>query len=146
MQCVSLTMEPTCRMMMPPAFTGWPPKTLTPRLFATESRPFLVEPEPFFWAFSTTRTRLLATGAGAKAQTLRRAATELPAKVGDNILASCRASGPLGERNLPKTPNQLAGGWSCLRLPRLLWRSWGLSRCLLLLLASSVPVWWDDRW
>lgn len=33
------TLVPSWRMMMPPAFTGWPPYTLTPRRLDTESRP-----------------------------------------------------------------------------------------------------------
>ncbi len=39
-------------MMIPPAFTGWPPYTLTPLRFDTESRPFLVDPAPFLCAAS----------------------------------------------------------------------------------------------
>ena len=54
------TVEPSWRTIMPPAFTGWPPYTLTPLDFELESRPFLVEPAPFLWAFSTTSIRLLA--------------------------------------------------------------------------------------
>ena len=34
------TLVPSCRMMMPPALTGWPPYTFTPRRLDTESRPF----------------------------------------------------------------------------------------------------------
>jgi hypothetical protein len=41
--------------MIPPALTGWPPYTFTPRDFAFESRPFLVDPAPFLCAFCTIK-------------------------------------------------------------------------------------------
>jgi hypothetical protein len=41
--------------MMPPAFTGWPPYTLMPRRFDSESLPFFVEPAPFLCAASITK-------------------------------------------------------------------------------------------
>ena len=40
---------------MPPAFTGWPPYTFTPRRLALLSRPFLVDPPPFLCAASICR-------------------------------------------------------------------------------------------
>lgn len=61
---------------MPPALTGCPPNTFTPRRFDSESRPFLVEPAPFLWAASIdtvvwrtghTIARLLLTPCPAKA-------------------------------------------------------------------------------
>jgi len=36
----TLTVVPVWRTMMPPAFTGWPPYTFTPRRLALLSRPF----------------------------------------------------------------------------------------------------------
>src|SRR5262245_55814725 len=38
---------PTCRTSTLPAFTAWPAKRLTPRIFGFESRPLRVEPCPF---------------------------------------------------------------------------------------------------
>ena len=38
---VRLTLLPSCRIMMPPAGTGCPPYTFTPRRLELESRPFL---------------------------------------------------------------------------------------------------------
>ena len=52
--CCRLTCVPSCRTMIPPALTGWPPQTFTPRRFETESLPFLVEPPPFLCAASIT--------------------------------------------------------------------------------------------
>ena len=55
---------------MPPAGTACPPYTLTPRLWLTESRPFLVEPAPFLCAASIVRGIVGATrieGRGAMA-------------------------------------------------------------------------------
>lgn len=51
----ALTVEPVCLKIMPPAFTGWPPNTFTPRRFDSESLPFFVEPAPFLCAASITR-------------------------------------------------------------------------------------------
>src|SRR5436305_3602459 len=41
---------PRCRTMMEPAGTVWPPNTFTPSILGWESRPFRVEPPPFFCA------------------------------------------------------------------------------------------------
>jgi hypothetical protein len=51
----ALTVEPVCLKIMPPAFTGWPPYTFTPRRFDSESLPFFVEPAPFLCAASITK-------------------------------------------------------------------------------------------
>jgi len=42
-----LSFVPRCRTIMEPPGTSWPPKTLTPRRCALESRPFLELPNPF---------------------------------------------------------------------------------------------------
>src|SRR4029077_7071498 len=39
--------------MMEPAEMSWPPKAFTPNILGCESRPFRVEPPPFFCAIST---------------------------------------------------------------------------------------------
>src|SRR5215217_8079204 len=39
-------------MMMPPALIAWPPYTLTPSRFDSESRPLRVVPPPFLCAIS----------------------------------------------------------------------------------------------
>src|SRR5690606_41170271 len=41
---------PRWRTRISPALTNWPPKRLTPRRWALESRPFRVELAPFFVA------------------------------------------------------------------------------------------------
>src|SRR5215212_6104799 len=41
---------PRWRTMIEPAGTDWPPNTFTPSIFGWESRPFRVEPPPFFCA------------------------------------------------------------------------------------------------
>src|SRR5690606_31660216 len=41
---------PRWRTMIEPALTVWPPKALMPSIFGWESRPFRVEPPPFFCA------------------------------------------------------------------------------------------------
>jgi hypothetical protein len=72
---------------MPPAFTGWPPSTLQPRLLLCESRPFLVEPEPFLWAASTVKgTR------GAALNTGRLHTALWPRKLEASILWLCDAN------------------------------------------------------
>ena len=38
---------PRWRTMISPPFTSWPAKTLTPRHFGLESRPFRLDPSPF---------------------------------------------------------------------------------------------------
>src|SRR5215472_18630129 len=43
---------PLWRTMMDPPGTSWPPKTLTPRRCALESRPFLELPKPFLCAMT----------------------------------------------------------------------------------------------
>lgn len=52
---------------MPPALTGWPPYTLTPRLCPLESLPFLVLPPPFLCAASMVRGALAGHTQGAGA-------------------------------------------------------------------------------
>src|ERR687893_495487 len=45
---------PRCRTMISPALTSWPPKRLTPRRCAFESRPLRVEDAPFLCAMSAS--------------------------------------------------------------------------------------------
>src|SRR5918998_2250431 len=45
---------PRWRTMISPALTSWPPKRLTPRRWAFESRPFRVEDAPFLCAMSAS--------------------------------------------------------------------------------------------
>lgn len=60
--------------MMPPAPTGCPPYTFTPRRLDTESRPFFVEPAPFLCAASMGATAgLKRAGAGRAARGRSRA-------------------------------------------------------------------------
>src|SRR5690242_3433282 len=44
---------PRWRTMISPALTSWPPKRLTPRRWAFESRPFLVDAAPFLCAMGS---------------------------------------------------------------------------------------------
>lgn len=81
-----LTVEPTWRTMMPPAFTGCPPYTLTPRRLLSESRPFLVEPAPFLCAASMKHTLRRAGAHGASAARRWR-----PAR--DVCIATCDTTG-----------------------------------------------------
>src|SRR3954468_401309 len=48
---------PRCRTMISPAFTTWPPKRLTPRRWAFESRPLRDDEAPFLWAMSGSALR-----------------------------------------------------------------------------------------
>src|SRR5580658_10399343 len=43
---------PCWRTMISPALTSWPPKRLTPRRWAFESRPLRLDDAPFLWAIS----------------------------------------------------------------------------------------------
>lgn len=83
-----LTVDPVCLMMMPPAFTGCPPNTFTPRLFDSESRPFFVLPAPFLCAASIV--------SGARATTLLRLkllpASALHLKLDANMVLVCIAA------------------------------------------------------
>src|SRR6185369_9894800 len=45
-----LILVPRWRTMIDPPGTNWPPKTLTPRRWELESRPFLELPNPFLCA------------------------------------------------------------------------------------------------
>src|SRR4029453_14825963 len=48
---------PRCRTMISPAFTTWPPKRLTPRRCAFESRPLREDEAPFLCAMSASALR-----------------------------------------------------------------------------------------
>lgn len=49
------TLVPRWRTIMEPGLASWSPKILTPSLWPLESRPFLVLPAPFLWAFSMVK-------------------------------------------------------------------------------------------
>lgn len=59
---------------------------MTPRLLAIESRPFLVEPEPFLWAASMVRRKLVTGVEAVERTTTRWPAMEDEAR--PNILAT----------------------------------------------------------
>lgn len=104
-----LTWVPTCRMMIPPACTSWPPYTLTPRRLGFESRPFLVEPDPILWAFSTTKARRGATAMSGRADTVwpRKAEVEREA----SMVPGCLDSG--GGAGLGGGETQAGAATSC---------------------------------
>src|ERR1700733_5391510 len=55
---------PRWRTMISPAFTTWPPKRLTPRRWAFESRPLRLDDAPFLWAISVLLRLGLGLGLG----------------------------------------------------------------------------------
>ena len=70
------TAVPSCRIMMPPARTAWPPHTFTPRRCEFESRPFFVLPPPFLCAAS------IWSGSGARRCKICGALTGCPKNAG----------------------------------------------------------------
>src|SRR4051794_16726961 len=61
---------PRCRTRISPAFTSWPPKRLTPRRCALESRPFREELAPFLCAMSPACLLLCAVQSRCRSESL----------------------------------------------------------------------------
>src|SRR4051795_4562871 len=55
---------PRWRIRISPALTFWPPKRLTPRRWAFESRPFRLEDAPFLCAMSVRSSNLVGRNSG----------------------------------------------------------------------------------
>lgn len=109
------TLVPSCRMMMPPAFTGWPPYTLTPRRLDCESRPFLVLPAPFLCAASMVRG-VATCGSGRRGRMHDRQA---PAPAGRRRLRLGAHSTPLAaaaSRRQARQPAARGAHWDAAQL------------------------------